>query len=88
MKTASQIARYLLGLILLVFGFNGFFNFLHIPGLTALQAKPSSGSELNGFEHTSMRCDVMRFERQIRRTKQRYWNGLNGLNGKQIGSTR
>ena len=38
MKTASQIARYLLGLILLVFGLNGFFNFLHMPGPTGVAA--------------------------------------------------
>jgi putative oxidoreductase len=29
MKTASTIARYLLGLIFLVFGLNGFFHFIH-----------------------------------------------------------
>jgi putative oxidoreductase len=39
MKTASQIARYLLGLILLVFGLNGFFNFLHMPGPTGVAAQ-------------------------------------------------
>jgi putative oxidoreductase len=39
MKTASQIARYLLGLILLVFGLNGFFNFLHIAGPTGVAAQ-------------------------------------------------
>lgn len=31
MKTASTIARYLLGLIFLVFGLNGFLNFIHQP---------------------------------------------------------
>jgi putative oxidoreductase len=36
MKSVSQIARYLLGLILLVFGLNGFFNFLHMPGPTGV----------------------------------------------------
>ena len=39
MKTTSQIARYLLGLILLVFGLNGFFNFLHMPGPTGVAAQ-------------------------------------------------
>ena len=38
MKTASQIARYSLGLILSVFGLNGFFNFLHMPGPTGVAA--------------------------------------------------
>src|ERR1700758_181133 len=31
MKTASLIARYLLGLIFVVFGLNGFLNFIHQP---------------------------------------------------------
>src|SRR5271154_6343381 len=31
MKTASVIARYLLGLIFIVFGLNGFLNFIHQP---------------------------------------------------------
>jgi uncharacterized membrane protein YphA (DoxX/SURF4 family) len=31
MKTASTIARYLLGLIFTVFGLNGFLNFIHQP---------------------------------------------------------
>ena len=31
MKIASVIARYLLGLIFVVFGLNGFFNFIHQP---------------------------------------------------------
>jgi putative oxidoreductase len=31
MKTTSTIARYLLGLIFLVFGLNGFLNFIHQP---------------------------------------------------------
>jgi putative oxidoreductase len=39
MKTASQIARYLLGLIFLVFGLNGFFHFLHMPGPTGVAAQ-------------------------------------------------
>jgi hypothetical protein len=39
MKIASQIARYLLGLIFLVFGLNGFFNFLHMPGPTGVAAQ-------------------------------------------------
>jgi putative oxidoreductase len=39
MKIASQIARYLLGLIFLVFGLNGFFQFLHMPGPTAIAAQ-------------------------------------------------
>jgi hypothetical protein len=30
MRTASQIARYLLGLIFLLFALNGFFNFFHM----------------------------------------------------------
>src|ERR1700688_2270512 len=39
MKIASQIARYLLGLIFLVFGLNGFFNFIHMPGPTGVAAQ-------------------------------------------------
>ena len=39
MRTASQIARYLLGLIFLVFGLNGFFHFLHTPGPTGVAAQ-------------------------------------------------
>jgi putative oxidoreductase len=39
MKIASRIARYLLGLIFLVFGLNGFFNFLHMPGPTGVAAQ-------------------------------------------------
>ena len=39
MKSVSQIARYLLGLILLVFGLNGFFNFLHMPEPTGVAAQ-------------------------------------------------
>jgi putative oxidoreductase len=31
MKTASTVARYLLGLIFFVFGLNGFLNFIHQP---------------------------------------------------------
>jgi putative oxidoreductase len=31
MKTASIIARYLAGVIFLVFGLNGFLNFIHLP---------------------------------------------------------
>lgn len=34
MKVAALIARLLLGLVFLVFGLNGFLNFLPIPGLT------------------------------------------------------
>lgn len=39
MRTASQIARCLLGLIFLVFGLNGFFRFLHMPGPTGVAAQ-------------------------------------------------
>src|ERR1700730_3631088 len=39
MKIASIIARYLLGLIFLVFGLNGFLNFLHMPGPTGVAAQ-------------------------------------------------
>jgi putative oxidoreductase len=39
MKIASLIARYLLGLIFLVFGLNGFFHFLHMPGPTGVAAQ-------------------------------------------------
>jgi putative oxidoreductase len=39
MKTASRIARYLLGLIFLVLGLNGFHNFLHMPGPTGVAAQ-------------------------------------------------
>jgi hypothetical protein len=38
-RIVSQIARYLLGLIFLVFGLNGFFNFLHMPGPTGVAAQ-------------------------------------------------
>ena len=36
MKTVSLIARYLLGLIFLVFGLNGFLNFIPMPPPTGL----------------------------------------------------
>ena len=39
MRTASQIARYLLGLIFLVFGLNGFFHFRRLPGPTGVAAQ-------------------------------------------------
>ena len=39
MRTASQIARYLLGLIFFVFGLNGFFHFLHMPEPTGVAAQ-------------------------------------------------
>src|SRR5713226_8612042 len=39
MKTASPIARYLLGLIFLVLGLNGFLNFLHMPEPTGVAAQ-------------------------------------------------
>ena len=39
MKIASQIARYLLGLTFLIFGLNGFLNFLHMPGPTGVAAQ-------------------------------------------------
>jgi hypothetical protein len=39
MKTSSHIARYLLGLIFLVLGLNGFLNFLHMPGPTGVAAQ-------------------------------------------------
>jgi putative oxidoreductase len=39
MKIAFHIARYLLGLIFLVFGLNGFFNFLPMPGPTGVAAQ-------------------------------------------------
>ena len=39
MRTASQVARYLLGFIFLVFGLNGFFHFLHMPGPTGVAAQ-------------------------------------------------
>ena len=39
MKIASHIARCLLGLIFLVFGLNGFFHFLHMPGPTGVAAQ-------------------------------------------------
>lgn len=31
MKTATHVARYLLGLVFFVFGLNGFFNFIKVP---------------------------------------------------------
>jgi putative oxidoreductase len=39
MRAASQIARYWLGFIFLVFGLNGFFHFLHMPGPTGVAAQ-------------------------------------------------
>src|ERR1700722_7618649 len=39
MKTASQIARYVLGAIFLEFGLNGFFHFFPMPGSTGVAAQ-------------------------------------------------
>jgi putative oxidoreductase len=39
MRTASQIARHLLGLIFLMFGLNGFFHFLQMPAPTGVAAQ-------------------------------------------------
>jgi putative oxidoreductase len=39
MKIASLIARLLLGLIFLVFGLNGFLNFIHMPPPTGVAAQ-------------------------------------------------
>jgi hypothetical protein len=39
MKIASTIARYLLGLIFLTFGLNGFFNFIPMPPPTGVAAQ-------------------------------------------------
>ena len=39
MKIAALIARVLLGLLFLVFGLNGFFNFIHMPPPTGLAAQ-------------------------------------------------
>lgn len=39
MKIASTIARYLLGLIFLVFGLNGFLNFIPMPPPTGVAAQ-------------------------------------------------
>jgi putative oxidoreductase len=39
MKIAGLIARVLLGLLFLVFGLNGFFQFLHMPPPTGLAAQ-------------------------------------------------
>jgi putative oxidoreductase len=36
MKTTASIARIFLGLIFLIFGLNGFFNFIHMPPPTGL----------------------------------------------------
>ena len=36
MKTASLIARYLLGLLFVVFGLNGFLQFIHMPPPTGV----------------------------------------------------
>jgi len=47
MKTASTVARYLLGVIFFVFGLNGFLNFIHQPPPTnplAIQFFVSIGS--------------------------------------------
>lgn len=39
MKTASTVARYLLGIVFLVFGLNGFLQFIHMPPPTGLAAQ-------------------------------------------------
>jgi putative oxidoreductase len=39
MKLTSTIARYLLGLIFLTFGLNGFFSFIHMPPPTGVAAQ-------------------------------------------------
>ncbi|HEY4380814.1 MAG TPA: hypothetical protein VGN01_10750 [Acidobacteriaceae bacterium] len=39
MKTASTVARYLLGFVFLVFGLNGFLQFLHMPPPTGTAAE-------------------------------------------------
>jgi hypothetical protein len=39
MKTASTIARYLLGTVFLVFGLNGFLQFIHMPPPTGTAAE-------------------------------------------------
>jgi putative oxidoreductase len=39
MKIASTISRYLLGLIFLTFGLNGFLNFIHMPPPTGVAAQ-------------------------------------------------
>ena len=39
MRTASVIARYLAGVIFLVFGLNGFLNFIHFPPPTGVAAQ-------------------------------------------------
>src|ERR1700744_789562 len=39
MKITSTIARYLLGLIFLVFGLNGFLQFLHMPPPSGMAAQ-------------------------------------------------
>ena len=41
MKISSTIARYLLGVIFLVFGLNGFLQFMPMPCLPASQASSS-----------------------------------------------
>jgi putative oxidoreductase len=39
MKVASTISRYLLGLVFLTFGLNGFLNFIHMPPPTGVAAQ-------------------------------------------------
>jgi len=39
MKIASTISRYLLGIVFLVFGLNGFLQFLHMPPPTGIAAQ-------------------------------------------------
>ena len=39
MKIASTISRYLLGLVFLTFGLNGFLNFIHMPPPTGVAAQ-------------------------------------------------
>ena len=43
MKTASTIARYLAGVIFLVFGLNGFLNFIPLPPPGGIAARTICG---------------------------------------------
>jgi putative oxidoreductase len=49
MKIASRIAQYLLGFLFLVFGLNGFLNFIHMPPPTGLALQFAGALMLSHF---------------------------------------
>jgi hypothetical protein len=56
MKIASLIARYLLGLLFLVFGLNGFFHFIPIAPPPGLGGQFMGAVFLSGFISSSSWC--------------------------------